>query len=107
MPSKKHILQRLGELKKQMEILENDINEHYNSSDLFPDKKFIFTKINGIEYISKDIHEMIIKDKIKGQIGFLKYFAGTILLDRKTNEELVNMINDKILEMEKWQQKLN
>jgi hypothetical protein len=29
--------------------------------DLFPEKKFIFTKINGIEYISKDIFEELMK----------------------------------------------
>ena len=33
MPSKKHILQRLGDLKRQMEKLEEDINEHYSLNE--------------------------------------------------------------------------
>jgi hypothetical protein len=33
------------------------------TTDLFPNKKFIFTKINGVDYISKDAFEEILKSQ--------------------------------------------
>ena len=49
MPSKKHILQRLKEIEKSIEVLKEDISEHYEES-------CFFNKETGLDKKEKEIY---------------------------------------------------
>jgi len=65
-----------------------EIEKEKMFKDLFPEKKFIFTKINGIEYISKDIFEELMKQTKQ---DFKEKIKKLSFVSDKGNRRLVNV----------------